>query len=149
MEIFWKSHDPTSRSWSRQYKKAVFYHDEEQKRIAEDTMKHLASSMKSTIRTEILPFKEFYLAEDYHQKHTLRGYPELMNEFGLKYPSVEQLVFSTAVARANGYLGGNGTCERLKLEIHDFGLSEKANKTLIDKVCTGSTGISCTTKQCL
>ena len=34
LELFWEEHDPTSRSWSRQYKAVVFYHDEEQKRLA-------------------------------------------------------------------------------------------------------------------
>jgi hypothetical protein len=148
MEIFWDSHDPSSRSWSSQYKKAVFYHDQEQKRIAENTKKHRASVIKNKIRTDILPFKEFYLAEDYHQKHTLRGYSELIDEFSVKYPSVEELVSSTAVARVNGYLGGNGTCDHLKSEIYDLGLSEEGNKRLIEKVCGGSSGMSCTTKNC-
>jgi hypothetical protein len=149
MQIFWDSHDPTARSWSSQYKNALFYHDEEQKRSAEKTRKHLASSLRSKIRTEILPFKGFYLAEDYHQKHSLRGYPELINEFSAKYPSVEELVSSTAAARVNGYLGGNGTCDLLKSEIDDYGLSEKGNKRLIEEVCKGSTRLSCTTKSCL
>jgi hypothetical protein len=147
--IFWDSHDPRSRSWSSQYKKALFYHNEEQKRTAENTRKHLTASLKSKIRTEILPFKEFYLAEDYHQKHTLRGNPELINEFSATYPSVEELVSSTAAARVNGYLGGNGTCDILKSEIYDFGLSEKGNKILIEAVCGGSIGRSCSTKTCL
>lgn len=150
MEIFWDSHDPASHSWSRQYRKALFYHDEEQKKTAEDTMKHLAASIKNRIRTQILPFTGFYLAEDYHQKHSLRGYPELLDEFSLTYPSVEELVSSTTVSRVNGYLGGSGTCDQLQSEIDDFGLSERGTKILIKAVCGGkSTGMSCSTKNCL
>jgi hypothetical protein len=95
-----------------------------------------------------LPFKEFYLAEVYHQKHFLRGYARLMDEFITKYPAVEELISSTAVAKVNGYLGGNGTCDLLKSEIHDFGLSKKGNKRLIEEVCGGSFGMSCPTKKC-
>jgi peptide-methionine (S)-S-oxide reductase len=149
VEIFWDSHDPASRSWSRQYRKALFYHDEEQKKTAEDTMKHRAASIKNRIRTQILPITGFYLAEDYHQKHSLRGYPELLDEFSLTYPSVEELISSTAVSRVNGYLGGNGTCDQLQSEIDDFGLSARGTKRLIETVCGGSTGRSCSTKTCL
>ncbi len=148
LDIFWESHDPASQSWSQQYKKAIFYHDEKQKRAAEDTRAHLASSITGTIKTEILPLNEFYLAEDYHQKHILRGYPELMAEFRAKYPAVEELISSTAVARVNGYLGGNATCDLLKSELHDLGLSEKGNKKLIEEVCGGSVSTSCPTKHC-
>jgi hypothetical protein len=34
LEIFWASHRPTSRNWSRQYMNAIFYHDDEQRRLA-------------------------------------------------------------------------------------------------------------------
>ena len=100
------------------------------------------------MKTDILPLKEFYLAEDYHQKHMLRGYPELMDEFRAKYPTVKELISSTAAARVNGYLGGNGMCDLLTSEIHDFGLSEKGNKRLIQEVCGGSFSTSCPTKNC-
>jgi peptide-methionine (S)-S-oxide reductase len=148
VEIFWDSHDPTSQSWSQQYREALFYHDKEQKKIAESTMKQLSASIKNRIRTHILPFTGFYLAEDYHQKHNLRGYPELLDEFSQTYPSVEGLVSSTAVSRVNGYLGDNGRCDQLKSEIDDFGLSERGTNILIEAVCGGSIGSSCSTKTC-
>jgi peptide-methionine (S)-S-oxide reductase len=137
-------------SWRFSGTAMIFYHDEEQKKTAEDTMKHRAASIKNRIRTQILPFTGFYLAEDYHQKHSLRGYPELLDEFRLTYPSVEDLVSSTTVSRVNGYLGGSGTCDQLQSEIDDFGLSARGTKILIKAVCGGkSTGRSCTTKNCL
>jgi methionine-S-sulfoxide reductase len=148
LDVFWDSHDPALSSWSRQYKKAVLYHDNKQKKIAEGSRALLAASIKGKIKTEILPLIEFYLAEDYHQKHMLRGHAELMEEFNIIYPSVEGLLFSTAVARVNGYLGGNGTCDMLKKEIHTLGISEKGNKRLLDEVCAGSTGASCLNSSC-
>lgn len=148
VEVFWDSHDPASRSWSRQYRKALFYHDEEQKKIAEDSMRHLAGLIKDRIETDILPFTGFYPAEDYHQKHSLRGYPELFDEFSLIYPSAEEFVASTAVSRVNGYLGGNGTCDQLKSEIDDLGLSDKGVRILGETVCGETIGRSCQTKTC-
>jgi len=148
LDIFWDSHNPIAAAWSRQYRKAVLYHDDKQKSIAEDSRDLLASSIKDSIRTEIEPLKDFYPAEDYHQKHMLRGNKGLMEEYKNIYPSVEGLLSSTAVARVNGYLAGNGTCDILKKEIHKLGLSDKGNKILLDDVCEGSTGASCLNSSC-
>jgi peptide-methionine (S)-S-oxide reductase len=149
LDVFWDSHDPISPPWSRQYKKAIFYHDDKQKSIAEDSMGLLASSLKDKIRTEILPLMGFYLAEDYHQKHMLRGHTGLMEEFNIIYPSVKGLLLSTAAAKVNGYLGGNGTCDMLKAEIHKLGLTDKGNRRLLDEVCIGNIGASCLNSNCL
>jgi hypothetical protein len=148
LEIFWDSHDPTSQSWSRQYRNILFYHTKEQKKSAEESRDSLASETKDIIVTELLPFTGFYLAENYHQKHMLRNYPVLMEEFKAKYPRLEDLISSTAVARVNGYLGGNGRCDQLKEEIDILGLSESGRKRLLENVCGGNTGMSCPTKKC-
>jgi hypothetical protein len=65
----------------------------------------------------------------------LRNNSALLEEFEAVYPSVEELISSTAVARVNGYLGGSGTCDQLKSEINDFGLSESGRKRLLRDVC--------------
>jgi peptide-methionine (S)-S-oxide reductase len=148
LEIFWESHNPTSQSWSQQYRNVLFYHTEEQQKIAEESRDRLASETKSTIVTELLPFTGFYLAEDYHQKHRLRNYPALMEEFEAKYPLIKDLISSTAVTKVNGYLGGNGTCDLLKSKIHELGLTENGNRKLLNEVCGGSIGMSCPTKKC-
>ena len=108
----------------------------------------MASETKDDIVTDILPFTGFYLAEDYHQKHMLRGHSVLMDDFKIIYPSVKELLFSTAVSKVNGYIGGNGTCDMLKTEIHKLGLSEKGNRRLLDQVCAGNTGASCLNSSC-
>ena len=68
LESFWQAHDPTSRSWSRQYRTALFFHNEEQKNLAMESRDREAARTHSKIQTEILPASEFYPAEDYHQK---------------------------------------------------------------------------------
>lgn len=76
LEVFWKTHDPTTLNRQgadvgTQYRSAIFYHDEEQKRLAEEYKQKLDESgaFADPIVTEIVPFKEFYPAEDDHQNY--------------------------------------------------------------------------------
>jgi peptide-methionine (S)-S-oxide reductase len=77
LQIFFAvAHDPTQLNrqgpdWGRQYRSAIFYSNEEQKKIAEAYIAQLtaAQSFKSKIVTEVVPLKAFYIAEDYHQDY--------------------------------------------------------------------------------
>ena len=76
LEVFWNTHDPTTLNRQgadegTQYRSVVFYHSEEQKKVAEAYKKQLEAShvFKSPIVTEISPFSIFYGAEDYHQNY--------------------------------------------------------------------------------
>jgi len=132
--IFWATHDPAARSWSRQYKAAVFFHNDAQQGLAIETKDREAVRRKTRIFTEILPCKGFYLAEGYHQKYHLRMKPDLMKEFSAMYPDEEGLINSTAAARLNGYVAGYGTYETLLSEVDGFGLSRDGSKKLVDLV---------------
>lgn len=134
LEIFWGSHDPTVGSWSGQYKAVVFYRNEEQKRLALGSKAYEAEKRGAAVRTEVLPFTGFYLAEDYHQKYHLQQNEEFLEEMDRIYPSMRDFTASTAAARLNGYLGGYGSLEDLQREVSGYGLSEKAKKRLIEMV---------------
>jgi peptide-methionine (S)-S-oxide reductase len=76
LEVFWNTHDPTTKDRQgndvgTQYRSAVFYHDEEQRRIAEAYLKQLGSShvFSAPIVTEISPLSNYSAAEDYHQEY--------------------------------------------------------------------------------
>lgn len=76
LEIFFSTHDPTSLNRQgadvgTQYRSVIFYHNEEQKKIAEEMKEKLNTSKiwNEPIITEISPFKNFYKAEDYHQNY--------------------------------------------------------------------------------
>ena len=78
--VFFTIHDPTTlnrqgNDVGTQYRSAIFYHDEEQKRIAEETIAELTAEgiWDSRIVTEVTPLEEFYPAEDYHQDYFLRN----------------------------------------------------------------------------
>ena len=134
LKRFWEGHDPTARSSSTQYKAAVFYHNNEQRKLAEETRDRIEAAQKIEVHTEILPFSRFYVAEAYHQKYGLRGHNEFMREFRSIYPSDEALMNSTAAARVNGYLSGFGSSAALQKEIDSYGLSPEAQRRLLELV---------------
>ena len=72
LEWFWALHDPTTLNRQgadvgTQYRSAIFYHSEEQKKKAEASKKAAAPDYKSPIVTEITKLETFYPAENYHQ----------------------------------------------------------------------------------
>lgn len=76
LDVFWNIHNPTTLNRQgpdigTQYRSVIFYHDEDQEKIAKESIKKLEESRKykSKIVTQIEPAKEFYKAEEYHQKY--------------------------------------------------------------------------------
>jgi peptide-methionine (S)-S-oxide reductase len=74
LEVFWVNIDPLTPNRQfcdvgSQYRTAIFYHDENQKRLAEESKKALGKRFKEPIVTEIVAYSEFYPAEDYHQDY--------------------------------------------------------------------------------
>lgn len=80
---FFEMHDPTTLNKQgpdegSQYRSAIFYHNDNQKRVAEAVKDELDSTghFKNPIVTEILPVSDFWRAEEYHQKFlSRRGMP--------------------------------------------------------------------------
>jgi peptide methionine sulfoxide reductase msrA/msrB len=80
LEVFWKTHDPTTLNRQgadvgTQYRSVVFYHDDEQQKLAEEIKSKLeeARVYSRPIVTEISPLDVFYVAEDYHQQYFERN----------------------------------------------------------------------------
>lgn len=76
LQVFFFMHDPTQfnrqgNDVGTQYRSAVFYHDDEQKTLAEKLITEINSSgnYKSKVVTEVTKFDKFYPAEDYHQDY--------------------------------------------------------------------------------
>jgi peptide-methionine (S)-S-oxide reductase len=76
LDVFWHTHDPTTLNRQgadvgTQYRSVIFYHDERQHEIAEQSKKETDASglWPDPIVTEIEPLTEFYPAEDYHQNY--------------------------------------------------------------------------------
>jgi peptide-methionine (S)-S-oxide reductase len=76
LEIFWQTHDPTTlnrqgNDTGTQYRSVIFCHTEEQKRLAEEMKKRLNNEhiFANPIVTEVVAYKDFYPAEDYHEDY--------------------------------------------------------------------------------
>jgi peptide-methionine (S)-S-oxide reductase len=96
LEVFWKTHDPTTlnrqgNDYGTQYRSVIFYHNDEQKKLAEKYKEEINKSgaYPGPVITEITSFTNFYPAEDYHQNY----YNENGSESYCKYviqPKVEK-----------------------------------------------------------
>jgi peptide-methionine (S)-S-oxide reductase len=76
LDVYWHNIDPLTPNaqfcdHGTQYRSAIYYHDEEQRRLAEESKQALETSgrLKGPIVTEIVPASEFYPAEEYHQHY--------------------------------------------------------------------------------
>ena len=74
LEMFFDIHNPTTLNRQgldigTQYRSAIFYHNEKQKKEANSSLKKFQKKFKNKIVTEIVPIKKFYRAEEYHQKY--------------------------------------------------------------------------------
>lgn len=103
LDIFWKKHNPTRQHrrvcnfccWNpsfffaiiklliflnyqgnepgSQYRSGIYFHNPEQEKIAKKSLENRQKTLEDKIVTEILPAKEFYPAEEYHQKYLSQG----------------------------------------------------------------------------
>ena len=76
LDVFWSCHDPTTKDRQgpdigHQYRSVIYYLDDRQKKLAEESMNDMSKSgrFRDSIVTEIYPIKEYYKAEDYHQDY--------------------------------------------------------------------------------
>ena len=76
LDVFWRVHDPTTANRQgpdvgSQYRSVIFYHSDQQRKDAEQSRQRQDGSGRhcGSIVTEILPAREFYEAEEYHQRY--------------------------------------------------------------------------------
>ena len=83
LEIFWALHDPTTLNaqgadQGTQYRSVIYYYNEEQKKIAKESIESAQAHWNDPIVTELSSVPEFYPAEEYHQnyynEHPTQGY---------------------------------------------------------------------------
>jgi peptide-methionine (S)-S-oxide reductase len=97
LEVFWQTHNPTTpdrqgNDVGPQYRSVVFYHNGEQKELAEKYKNHLdaTGAWDRPIVTEISPFTEFYEAEKHHQDYYRRNPRQSYCQFIIR-PKLEKL----------------------------------------------------------
>jgi peptide-methionine (S)-S-oxide reductase len=78
LDVFWRNHDPLTKNRQfcdsgNQYRPGIFYHSEEQRKLAEASKVEAQKRFKQPIQTEITQATAFYTAEDYHQDYYLKN----------------------------------------------------------------------------
>lgn len=140
LDSFWNNHDPTAKN-TKQYTSLIFYHDEEQKSIAEKSLMEVQANVKGKIQTQIIPASRFYDAEDYHQKYRLQNCTGLVKAINLKQ---DQLKSSHIAARLNGYVVGFGGVAQFDEEWSRLGIDkETAEKVRQLVIKYEGCGITC------
>lgn len=96
LEVFWNTHDPTTLNRQgadegTQYRSVVFYHNPQQREIAEQYRAQLNASeaYRNKVVTEISPLTDFYPAEDYHQNYFNQNQGQGYCQFVIR-PKVEK-----------------------------------------------------------
>lgn len=74
LDVFWAIHNPTTKDRQgndigTQYRSIILYADDEQKALAEEKKVEISKLWPDPVLTEIVPLKNFYKAEDYHQNY--------------------------------------------------------------------------------
>ena len=106
LKYFWNGHRCDRNNSSVQYQNAIFYRNEEQKKMAEESLQARAKKRGITeaqVATKIRPIKEFTYAEKYHQKYAIRG--DIRDALDDIYPDAKALADSTIATKLNAYLG--------------------------------------------
>lgn len=103
-----RSHDPRSQTRKTQYQNIVLTETAAQQKALEEFLQTRGLSTDA-IDTRIEQLSQFYLAEDYHQKYTLRSKRTFMNAFEELGYDEKQIRESPAAAKLNGYASGHDT----------------------------------------
>jgi len=105
VRVFWQSHRPYNKSWSRQYRSAIFYATEQEKRTVERIKQDEEQKRGATLYTDIEGAGPFWKAEDYHQKYILQQKGSLVRslrrQFGADWD--ETYAATKLNAQAAGY----------------------------------------------
>jgi peptide-methionine (S)-S-oxide reductase len=143
LDVFWSEHNPHSKGWSTQYQNIAFYETDAQRDAIQRHVKRIEQGGRK-VKTRMQMLGIYTLAEDYHQKHSLRSFPDFVEELKGRAPG-DAWMFSREATKLNGYLGGYGTCDSLEKKVRGFRLPEDKEKYVLDVVCLkeGREGQAC------
>lgn len=146
VDLAFAAHDPERPAFKQQYASLVLAHDDEQLAIAHERAARVSAACGRQLSTRIERLGRFWPAEDYHQKYYLRNDRVLMGDFLSMYGEDQvALRESTAAARINGYVSGDGAKPQLAREIDFLGLSDVGRSRLVARVSDGHFSGGCST----
>ena len=109
----------SSRSFSRQYRSVVFFHNEQQR----------VAALKAGIQS-LEPVGVFTRAEDYHQKYYLQQ-SNVVKDFYAMFPTDQAFTDSTSVTRANAIVAGQVPRDRVQAMLPSLGVSDSTGQSLL------------------
>lgn len=133
LKIFWDNHDPTQK-YKTQYTSLIFYHNPEQKEIAEKSLEEYAKKNGGKLVTRLIPAGKFFDAENYHQKYRLQNQKDLCKMLGISESDGDLLKTSHVAARVNGYLFGKTPEKQMREEAEKLGFDQKTTDFLLNVV---------------
>ena len=128
MREFWKAHNPFQRAWSRQYRNAAYWLNNDQRKVLESMRNEIERTKNRKVETAIEPLTHFYMAEDYHQKYYLRNDRKLAGKLIRIYGDGDAFANSTVAMRLNALIDGQGTRQALNADLSRYGLSDDGRK---------------------
>jgi len=105
LETFWEKHSPTYEG-DTQYMSVIFYHNEEQHKLALETKAQQEKKLKVKLFTQIRPIVTFFVAENYHQKFYLRGNAQIKSKIQF---TDSEMIHSNIATKLNAYVAGYET----------------------------------------
>lgn len=135
LEHFWYNHNPRRHGYGgRQYMSILLYSSEEQKEQALRKKEAFEKSEGMLIETEISPLREFWLAEDYHQKYYLKRWASAAEAVMSLDEEHDDFVNATLAARLNGFVKGFGSIAAIKEEVQEWELPEEEKARLTNTI---------------
>ena len=132
LEVFWANHSPTRRSWSRQYRSALFVADAEEERAAHESRDAFAKGHGGAAFTDIEPAVRFWPAEDYHQKYYLQRDAKLWQDVVALFPDEDTAVRSPLAARLNAWAGDYTSADEVAAELKSMELPDEACRRVLE-----------------
>ncbi|MCA8977696.1 MAG: peptide-methionine (S)-S-oxide reductase [Planctomycetes bacterium] len=130
LEFFWQNHEPCGRAWSRQYQAILFFADDAQERAAKASAAKVREAEVRVLRTEVVPFTKFWVAEDYHQKYALRQQREIMAQLRPLFATEAEFRESPLTAKLNAYAAGDLGFRDLQTAVAELGFEALGNGSL-------------------
>ena len=139
LAVFTRSHNPCARAYSAQYRSAVFVHDDAQRAAADATLARHAVA-HGAVATAIERFTGFTVAEDYHQKYTLRGTPAALAEIAARHPDPAALRDSPVAMRLNAWLAGEVDAATFEADLAGCRLGDAVRALVRSRVAPATEG---------
>ena len=134
LEVFWEEHNPCGQRWSTQYKAILFYSGPEQHRDALASSQTVHQQLGKELTTELVELDRFWVAEDYHQKYSLRRQSGLAEGLLRSLSSEAKFRDSPVAAKLNAFCAGDLDRPALDRALAQLGYRISGDRRSVEKL---------------